>query len=215
MIILFNGPPGAGKDLAADFFKTLGFKHLSFKYQLFKETIKFFNVKEDWFMTRYNNRQEKELPHDLLHGMSCREAMIHVSENIIKPKEGLDYFGKLVADEIDLHKNYCVSDGGFVHELIPVINKVSSDNFILVQLTRSGHDYSSDSRRYLDGHLYKEYIVTHQTPVESKYVLPHKFNVKMYRIHNNGTIEEFNEVLKDIYEKEVNGRSIKKTKEAA
>lgn len=34
MIVLFNGPPGAGKDAAADFFKEKGFKHLSFKYQL-------------------------------------------------------------------------------------------------------------------------------------------------------------------------------------
>jgi hypothetical protein len=203
MIILFNGPPGTGKDAAADFFKEKGFKHLSFKYQLFKETISFFGVDEQWFMQGYKDRSLKEEPEDWLDGMSRREAMIYVSEEITKPAFGQDVFGKLVADEIDLSKDYCVSDGGFVDEVAPVINKVGSENFVLVQLTREGHDYSTDSRRYLDGNLYKEFVISHTTPVEKKYVLPHKFDVKMYRIHNNGTLGAFYEVLKTIYEKEV------------
>lgn len=206
MIILFNGPPGTGKDAAADYFKAHGFKHLSFKYQLFKETIKYFAVDEKWFMDGYKDREEKERRSALLGHMSRREAMIYVSEQVIKPRKGLDYFGQLVANEIDLSKNYCISDGGFIDELVPVINKVGSDNFVLVQLTRDGHDYSTDSRRYLDGNLFHEYINTTKTPVEKKYVLPHKFDVKMYRIHNNGTIGAFYEVLKDIYEKEFNGK---------
>lgn len=203
MIILFNGPPGAGKDAAADFFKDRGFKHLSFKYQLFKETISFFGVDEKWFMDGYKNRLLKEEPEELLEGMSRREAMIYVSEEITKPAFGEDIFGKQVADEIDITRDYCISDGGFIDELIPVINKVGSENFVLVQLTREGHDYSSDSRRYLDGNLHKEFVISHHTPIEKKYVLPHKFEVKMYRIHNNGTLGAFYEVLQDIYEKEV------------
>jgi hypothetical protein len=203
MIILFNGPPGTGKDAAADFFKEKGFKHLSFKYQLFRETISFFAVDEKWFMDGYKDRLIKEQPEELLEGMSRREAMIYVSEEITKPAFGEDIFGKQVADEIDITRDYCISDGGFIDELIPVINKVGSENFVLVQLTREGHDYSSDSRRYLDGNLYVEFVNSHNTPIEKKYVLPHKFEVKMYRIHNNGTLGAFYEVLKDIYEKEV------------
>lgn len=203
MIILFNGPPGTGKDAAADFFKEKGFKHLSFKYQLFRETISFFAVDEKWFMDGYKDRLIKEQPEELLEGMSRREAMIYVSEEITKPAFGEDIFGKQVADEIDITRDYCISDGGFIDELIPVINKVGSENFVLVQLTREGHDYSSDSRRYLGGNLYKEFVISHHTPIEKKYVLPHKFEVKMYRIHNNGTLGAFYEVLKDIYEKEV------------
>ena len=80
MIILFNGPPGAGKDLAADFFKARGFKHLSFKYRLYTETIKYFNVDKEWFMERYEDRSLKEVPTSWLGNMSCREAMIYVSE---------------------------------------------------------------------------------------------------------------------------------------
>lgn len=203
MIILFNGPPGSGKDAAADFFKEKGFKHLSFKYQLYQETISFFGVDEKWFMDGYKDRTIKEQPEELLEGMSRREAMIYVSEDITKPEFGNDIFGQQVANEIDLNKNYCISDGGFINELIPVINKVGSENFVLVQLTREGRDYSSDSRRYMEGNLCHEYVNTHITPIETKYVLPHTFDVKMYRIHNNGTIGTFYEVLKDIYEKEV------------
>lgn len=205
MIILFNGPPGAGKDLAANYFKSKGFKHLSFKYQLFKETIEYFNVDEKWFMDGYNNRETKELPSSLLGHMSRREAMIYVSEEVIKPRQGPDYFGNLVANEIDLTKDYCISDGGFIEELIPVINKVGTSNFVLVQLTRDGCDYSADSRRYFQGiEVEHEYINGFMTPVDSKYVLPHEFDVTMYRIHNNTTIEDFNESLENIFNREIN-----------
>ena len=204
MIILFNGPPGSGKDHAADYFKQHGFKHLSFKYQLFKETIKYFNVEEKWFMDGYNDRSQKEVQSMLLGHMSRREAMIYVSEKIIKPRMGLDYFGKLVADEIDLNKDYAISDGGFIDELIPVVEKVGNDNFVLVQLTRDGHDFSSDSRRYFDGNVVREYVLGNETPVEKKYVLPHKFDVKTYRIHNNSALSEFEAALKEIFENEIN-----------
>jgi hypothetical protein len=206
LIILFNGPPGAGKDLAAAYYKKLGFKHLSFKYQLFKETIKYFGVDEHWFMEGYNKREVKEIPSTLLGNMSRREAMIYVSEKVIKPKNGLDYFGKLVADEIDLEKDYCISDGGFIDELIPVLEKVGTDNFILVQLTREGCDYSSDSRRYFQGtKLMHEYVLGGTlTPVDDRYVLDRPFDVKMFRIHNNATIEDFELALYDIYNRDIN-----------
>lgn len=199
MIVLFNGPPASGKDYAADYFKRKGFKHLSFKYQLYKETCKYFNCKYDWFMERYEDRSVKEVPHIDLGHMSCREAMIHVSEKVIKPRKGLDYFGKLVADEIDLSKDYAISDGGFIDELLPVVEKVGKDNFTLVQLTRNGHDFSTDSRRYFDAAIIKEYVLGFETQVENKYVLPHKFDVDAYRIHNNSSLEYFVTALEGIF----------------
>ena len=204
MIILFNGPPGSGKDHAADFFKQHGFKHLSFKYQLFVETMKYFGVDTEWFMQRYNDRSKKEVPTSLLDNMSCREAMIFVSEQVIKPRWGSDYFGNLVAEEIDIHKNYAISDGGFIDELIPVVERVGSDNFLLVQLTRDGHDFSSDSRRYFDGNIVQEFVLGNRTEVEKKYVLPHKFDVKTYRIHNNLGVSEFEGALEQIFKNEIN-----------
>ena len=203
MIVLFNGPPRSGKDAAADFFKhRKGWKHLSFKYQLYKETCNYFGCDYDWFMERYDDRSVKEVPHIDLGHMSCREAMIYVSEKVVKPLRGLDHFGKLVADEIDLTKNYAISDGGFVDELIPVVEKVGTENFVLVQLTRDGEDYSSDSRRYFQGsRIQNEYVLGNKyTEIDRKYVLPQVFDVNMYRIHNNGSLQDFNNTLEKIYQ---------------
>jgi hypothetical protein len=170
MIILFNGPPASGKDCAADYFKAKGFKHLSFKYQLFKETFKFFDVTEDWFMEDYDNRTVK------------------------------------VSEEIDVNKNYVISDGGFSDELFPIINKIGADNFVLVQLVRDGCDYSTDSRRYFNGKIVGEYVNSHKTDIDNKYILDHKFDVKTHRIHNNGTVQDLNKVLHKIYEEEADVR---------
>tara|TARA_B110000503_G_scaffold74090_1_gene114423 strand:+ start:910 stop:1545 length:636 start_codon:yes stop_codon:yes gene_type:complete len=211
MIILFNGPPASGKDCSADYFKQYGFKHLSFKYQLFKATFKYFDVTEQWFMESYDDRSVKERPSAFLGGMSRREAMIHVSENVIKPKFGLDYFGKAVAEEVDVNVDYVISDGGFVDELFPIINKIGSSQFVLVQLTRDGCDFSTDSRRYLNGSVVKEYVNSHATPIQNEYVLPHKFDIRTYRIHNNSSVDSLLEVLEEIHEKECNVR----TKESA
>jgi hypothetical protein len=206
MIILFNGPPASGKDCAADYFKDKGYKHLSFKYQLFKETFKYFDVSESWFMDDYDNRDVKERPSAHLGGFSRREAMIHVSENIIKPKRGLDYFGKKVAEEIDFDRDYVISDGGFSHELFPIINKIGAKNFVLVQLVRDKCDYSTDSRRYFNGNIVGEYVNSHKTDIDNKYMQDYKFDVRTHRVHNNGTVEDLNNVLRKIYEEEANVR---------
>lgn len=202
MIIICNGPPGSGKDEAASYFKKHGFKHISFKHVLFKETIEYFGVPHDWFMRDYNDRKIKERPEKALGGLSRREALIHVSEEVIKPVEGLDFFGRCVANEIEDGKNYAISDGGFIEELTPIINKIGTENIVLVQLTRDGCDYSTDSRRYFDGNLIKECVLNHQTPIKKQHVLPHKFAISTYRIHNNGAIEDFYGVLQEIYQSE-------------
>tara|TARA_B100001057_G_scaffold271412_1_gene271687 strand:- start:56510 stop:57205 length:696 start_codon:yes stop_codon:yes gene_type:complete len=200
MIVIFNGPPASGKDEAASLYKEqFGFGNLSFKYQLFKETVKHFGVDQRWFMEGYDNRETKEKKEIALNDMSRREAMIHVSEDIIKPKHGLDYFGQLVAEEIEVDKHYAVADGGFVEELEPIIEKVGTENIVIVQLTREGHDYSTDSRRYFNGNLIKEVAINHETRVDKAYVLKEEMDIKTYRVHNNGSVRNFQSVLTDIY----------------
>lgn len=206
MIFIFNGPPGSGKDAAASFFQSKGFKHLSFKEELFNETIRYFDVDRDWFMTGYNDRRIKERRESILDGMSRREAMIFVSEEVIKPMYGLDYFGVKSANKIDVTRDYCFSDGGFLEEILPIINKIGEDEIVLVQLTRDGCDFSSDSRRYFDGNLVEQIIIKKETPVLNTHIIPHRFPIRVYRIHNNGTLEQFENALQVVYEKEKNAR---------
>ena len=214
MIVIFNGPPGSGKDEAASLYKeNFGFGNLSFKYQLFKETIDFFKVDKDWFMQGYDDREQKEVVEHALGDHSRREAMIHVSENVMKPKKGLDYFGKLVAEEIEDDVHYAVADGGFVEELKPLIERVGSENIVIVQITREGHDYSSDSRRYFNGNLIKEITINHETDIDSAYVLNEEIDVKTYRIHNNGSVRNFHSALTDIYNEIREDHKIEQTTE--
>ena len=205
MIVIFNGPPASGKDEAASLYKEkYGFGNLSFKYQLFKETIKHFDVDERWFMEGYNDRTQKEKSEFALQGMSRREAMIHVSEDIIKPKKGLDYFGKSVAEEIFEDNNYALADGGFVEELEPIIEKVGAENIVIVQLTREGCDYSSDSRKYFNGRLINEWTVGSKTAIDKAYVLKEEMDIKTYRVHNNGSLHNLHDALDQIHN-EING----------
>jgi hypothetical protein len=218
MIVIFNGPPASGKDEAASLFKeNYGFGNLSFKYQLFKETIKHFDVDERWFMEGYNDRAQKEKAEFALQGMSRREAMIHVSEDIIKPKKGLDYFGKSVAEEIEEGKNYALADGGFVEELEPIIEKVGAENIVIVQLTREGCDYSTDSRKYFNGHVISETTINHKTSIDRMYVLKEEMDIKTYRLHNNGSLHNLRDALvnihNEIFDDSTNGQ-IKESSEA-
>lgn len=208
MIVIFNGPPGTGKDEACLFFEKIGYKHLSFKEELFKETFKFFGVSKGWFMDGYENRSIKEKPVPQLKvsgtSLSRRDAMIYVSEKYIKPKFGSDYFGTQLTKHVDKDHNFSVSDGGFIEELVPIINKVGADDIILVQLTREGCDFSSDSRRYFNGNLIEEFVLGKETSITEEHVLTKKFPIRTYRVHNNGTVKEFHMALNSIHEKENN-----------
>lgn len=216
-VIIFNGPPGTGKDAACLFFQNLGYKHLSFKEELFRETFKFFGVSKGWFMKGYEDRSIKEKPVGQLRvsgtALSRRDAMIYVSEKYIKPKYGKDYFGKKLSEHMTKDGLFCVSDGGFQEELTPIINKFGAESITLVQLTREGCDFSSDSRRYFNGNLVQEFILGKETPIVKCHFLPDQFPIRTYRVHNNDSIESFRRTLQTIHEKESNDRKINQKEE--
>jgi hypothetical protein len=208
--LIFNGPPGSGKDEACHFLKTnYGYKHLQFKDQLFKETFKFFGVSEEWFMKGYNDRSTKETPVPQLkvHGstLSRRDAMIHVSENVIKPKHGKDYFGVKTAERVDPELDHCFSDGGFIEEIHPLINRVGQENIYIVQLYRTGCSFSSDSRNYINGILTED--LGNKNPDSSLKKIQPQLPIRMYRIHNNTSVSDFHQMIKEILRKEANANS--------
>lgn len=149
-VIIFNGPPGSGKDHAADLVTNMfdRSKHLRFKDHLFKCVTTLFNVTDEEFFEKYNDREQKEKSTCLLEGYSPREAMIFVSETVIKPKFGHDYFGHIAADNLIYGIN-AFSDGGFTEELEPVYNECDG-NMIIVQLHCPWSNFDNDSRTYID-----------------------------------------------------------------
>jgi len=203
---IFNGPPGSGKDEACHFIKTnYGYEHLQFKDQLFIETAQHFCVSLSWFLSDYDDRKLKETPRQELNGYSKREALIHVSENIIKPKFGKDYFGKKTAETIESGINYCFSDGGFVEEIHPLINKIGHDDICIVQLYRTGCSFSSDSRNYIDGILIEE-LGSKNSDSSFQNSEP-QIPIRMYQIHNNTSVSDFHQMIRKILRREANADS--------
>jgi hypothetical protein len=207
---IFNGPPGSGKDEACHFLKTnYGYKHLEFKDQLFKETFKFFGVSKGWFMKGYNDRSVKENPVGQLRvsgtALSRRDAMIYVSERVIKPKYGKDYFGVKTAECVDPSLSYCFSDGGFLEEVYPLINRFGPENICIVQLYRTGCSFSSDSRNYIHGILTED--LGNQDSDSSLQKIQPQLPIRMYRIHNNTSVSDFHENIRKILRKEANANS--------
>ncbi len=183
-----------------------GVKVRSCKDQLHRLTHTFFNIPEDQYFYIYNNRKlkEKKLPHftvnlepdwrELLAGthgidvdltahqtgkllLSCREAMIYVSEVLTKPRLGVDYFGKVRASMVqegevmvdDSSAAFVVNGNLQCDEVPTLLSRLGGSNVLLLRIHRNGLDFTGDSRRYIPDGVVK-------TTVD---------------IYNNGTIEDY------------------------
>jgi len=157
-IIILNGPPNVGKDTIAEGMQEFGFHQMAFKTRLYLDTVTHFNAPIDEFMDRATDRYLKEqswlklaLPTDTdyLQLLSPREALIHVSENVIKPLHGDQYYGEQVVETALQHgyQKIVMSDGGFPEEVIPLYD--AFEHVIICRLHREGCSFEGDSRSYL------------------------------------------------------------------
>lgn len=168
-VIILNGPPSSGKDTLADILiceleaRSPGqVHHLRFKDELYAATAEHYGVSLDYLMKVATDTELKELPREPLGNISPREALIHVSENIIKPQYGDGYFGSQLAKRIlSMHNRhvygwhlrsdlyFVISDSGFYEELYALLNS-RIDTMVFVKLGREGTSFKNDSRKYLD-----------------------------------------------------------------
>lgn len=152
-VVILNGPPLSGKDEGCKYLvRVFGGNHKEFKNALFKLTKAFFNIDDEmwqWFYTRVN----KECPSEslIINGKSYspRQALIHVSENVVKPLLGQDFFGNSLANDLEEGLNF-VSDGGFPSEIQPLVDNVGASNVLILRLFREGCSFDGDSRNYIN-----------------------------------------------------------------
>lgn len=161
-IILFNGPPGCGKDTAASHLYnsrwalpgTWRFDRMSmpnkraFAGTVGAEVNEFGIVANGW-------EQQKDQPDSLLNGKSYRQWQIDFSESFMKPLYGGDVFARLFAARHehradDRRYTILVPDCGFPVEVLGIRKAFPSAGILLFRIYRPGHDFSFDSRGYIE-----------------------------------------------------------------
>lgn len=178
-VIILNAPKNSGKDTIADAIckASADVEHKQFKQKLYEITASLFNWNLDAFICAANDRERKEQPTPALTvpssefhkitaltgsnraftidsnyrvPISPREALVYVSEVVVKPRLGNNYFGVSAARSIVKVYGTIFSDGGFQEELEPVVDEVGEKNVYIVQFTRGDKlDFSGDSRNWL------------------------------------------------------------------
>ncbi|AWD92220.1 hypothetical protein HOT14_gp20 [Escherichia phage vB_EcoS_IME347] len=152
-VIILNAPPACGKDtigsIIADMNQIYGVRMLSFKAPMFEIARAILgDANFDYFMFLYNDRLHKEKPDSILNGKSPREFMIWISEAIIKPEFGNDYFGRRMVEAVKSGTAPAIiTDGGFTEETIALIE--AGIQVHVCRLHRDGFTFEGDSRNYL------------------------------------------------------------------
>ena len=159
--IVLNGPPNSGKDTLAFILQDVyGFSKQAMKDMLYSDTAEYFRVDRKELVRRASDRKMKEeswgplnIPDgvDTSRILSPRDALIHVSETVKKPKYGDDYFGKAAAQAC-VHAGaplVVFSDGGFPEEVKP-LQKIFQQ-VVIFRLYRDDCSFEGDSRDYLRG----------------------------------------------------------------
>lgn len=190
-VCIMNMTARSGKDVAAQhMLKLYGedkVKVLSFKEMLITATAKVLGITEEDFLKNYDAKTEnvngindspygewfKDYPiYTLGYKMySKRTALIHVSEEVLKPMFGKGVFGKALSEKLDADKLNIISDGGFIDEVYPFMQ---TSDILILRRDRMGTNWAGDSRGWLNAsevngkqHYYVE------TPLEGDQELEH------------------------------------------
>lgn len=147
-VIMLNGPPGSGKDTAAELLGSFQAHHHEMKKVLHTLVREHYGVSEEEWAWMYR-RENKESPQEGLGDKTPREAMIHISEDVIKPTHGPDYFAQRAADALTPNAMNVISDCGFPAEIKVMKERLGKENVLIVRLWRDGCDFSKDSRNYV------------------------------------------------------------------
>lgn len=178
-IFLFNGPPGSGKDTGGMIMCRLvnqaGYigRFLKFADPLKNavHAICGLHVAADYF------EKKKEQQSEWLFGKTPREAYISASEDWAKKFWGGDFFSnvmiKRIMSESSGDKYIVITNCGFQTEVDHLVSVFGNDRVSVIQLERSGCNYSKDSRQPVVG------LTTHC-------------------VQNNGTLKDLEEKLTNI-----------------
>lgn len=214
-VIVLVGPKGSGKDVVGEHLLSRRSDVVvrRFKEELLQDTIDYYNISEDWFYSVYDNRETKEVPLVELDGKSPREAVIFVSEEVMKPQYGQQYYGERLLETLDPDAVNIITDGGVANitedgeedwvELQPIVEAVGKDNILIVQLYRNECSFEGDSRRYfgepsLEAVVLGEYkeVIVHENDIPI--FTPTTDNIPCIHVFNNSTLQELYDTFESL-----------------
>ena len=149
-IILFNGPPGSGKDTAAQFLNS----HLNLAARM----MKFATPIKECIPHLFNDERSvdffdrnKDKAFSELFGLTPRQVMIAISEDFMKPLFGEDVWTRIAINRIvagrSIYKHVIFSDCGFNIEVETLAEEFGKKNLLVIRMIRKGKDYKRDSRQ--------------------------------------------------------------------
>ena len=163
--IFINGPPGSGKDTAAELLAA-NHDYLPLKFAGALKAglaglLGMFDVNEyNKFFETHGGKESHEPPFTKT---TPRQTLIDLSEEFMKPRFGKDIFGQVAArTAAAMGGNVVFSDCGFAEELLPVVRHFGETNCLLIKLYREGCSFEGDSRRHISpdvlGNVYRKVI---------------------------------------------------------
>ena len=169
MIILLNGPPGSGKDTAAEFITLmLGnsqvmHEKMSWPMKRGLTTIFSFNDAERKALNAYKDHSNGPEFAD----MSWRLMEIDMYHYLAR-RYGKDILGRLLMrrNRDNAKRHTVISDAGRNDEIVPIVKGFSYGQVGYIELHREGCNFDNDIREYLDHKHFK-----HVEVIENKYDL--------------------------------------------
>lgn len=153
--VCFNGPPGSGKDTAAEMLA----EHLDSRTDLSvrQESLSFPLRSIAYAMIEFNGPRTSEA-YELFKatsfaafgGRTGRQLMIDVSESFLKP-----LYSQQIMSEMLIERNreidgiLLIRDSGFQHEVNLLMRAYGHSNVYVVRVSREGCDFSNDSREWV------------------------------------------------------------------
>ena len=170
-IIILNAPPQSGKDTAANYLaKHLDGQHMSFKRPLHDITVKMLGLDMGIYLDAYEEMKEVkmiDIGGDILFKLgisymkhlTLREWYIHLSENVLKPSFGDDFFGVMAAKRLKTYKWNIFSDGGFSEEIKALYSATPKENITVIKIQQNFKNFKNDSRGWISEGLVGKTIV--------------------------------------------------------
>lgn len=147
-IILFNGPPRAGKDTASEFVLS---ENANCRLVKITEAVKNkahkdynLNVSHDFF------EPNKDTPLDVFSGKTPREVYIETSETL-REIHGENIVIEMFMDTVKStdHDVIINPDIGYDFEAAKIIEEFGVENILLVRIHRDGKNFDNDCRNWI------------------------------------------------------------------